>query len=133
MDQLDRLRSIPLLAGLDEASLGRVADVATEFSVSADHVLIEQGHPASGLFLLETGRVAIELPGGRVLENGPGEVFGELGVLTDRPRAARVRTLTEASGLAIRRRDLERLLDSEPRLAVALLRHVAGLIGEDGR
>jgi CRP-like cAMP-binding protein len=132
MDPLDRLRAIPLFTNLDEPSLRRIAELAAEFAVSADHVLIEQGHPASGLFVLEAGRVAIELPGGRVLEKGPGEVLGELGLLTDRPRAARVRTLTEAGGLAIRRQDFDRLLETEPRLALALLRHVAGLVADEG-
>lgn len=122
---IDRLRAIPLFAQLEEQALNRVASLATEFTVNAGHVLIESGHPGLGVFIVEEGRVEVDLADRNTVELGPGESFGELSVLTDHARTARVHALTEVTCLAIRRDDFDRLLEEEPGIAVALLRVLA--------
>jgi CRP-like cAMP-binding protein len=77
------------------------------------------------MFLLEEGTVSVELPGGSV-ELGPGEFFGELSILADDvPRTARVRTTTPIRALVVGRPDFARLLEEQPRIAVAMLRVLA--------
>lgn len=78
----------------------------------------------SGLFVIEEGAVTVEVPG-HSYDLGPGEFFGELALLTDHPRAARVRAKTAVRCLALARHDFERILEAEPKLAVAMLRTVA--------
>jgi CRP-like cAMP-binding protein len=82
------------------------------------------------MFLLESGRVEVELSGGRRVELGPGEFFGELSLLTDRDRTARVQALTEVTCVALDRDDFARLLDTHPRLAVAMLGVLADRLAE---
>ena len=118
---LDRLRSIPLFAHLDEAALALIEQVANEFEAAAGHVLVERGRDGAGLFVLREGSVIVELPGGRTVEQGPGEFFGELAILSDGVRTARVRAATQVRCLAIGRADFARLLEAEPRIAVAML------------
>jgi CRP-like cAMP-binding protein len=73
------------------------------------------------MFLLEEGSVSVEVPGGPV-ELGPGEFFGELSILADDvPRTARIRSTTPIRALVIGRSDFRRLLEEEPRIAVAML------------
>jgi len=118
---VERLRDIPLFAGLDEEALGRVASLFSEVEAPAGQVIVEHGHPGSGMFLLEDGTVSVELPTGPV-ELGPGEFFGELSILADDiPRTARVRTTTPIRALVIGRPDFRRLLEEEPRIAAAML------------
>ena len=64
-------------------------DTATEVDFPARAVLIERDHPDSGLFVILDGTVAVELPQ-QTVELGAGEVVGELSLLVDVPRAARV-------------------------------------------
>jgi len=116
-----RLREIPLFVGLDETALAAIADVATEFEAAAGHVLVERGQEGTGMFVLEEGTVAVELPGGRSLERGPGEFFGELALLGGGPRTARVHAVSPVRCLAIGRSDFAELLEREPRIAVAML------------
>jgi CRP-like cAMP-binding protein len=118
---IGRLRGIPLFAELDEHALALIAATATEFDASAGHVLVERGQEGAGMFVLEEGSVIVDLPGGRTLERGTGEFFGELALLGGGPRTARVRAATEVRCLAIGRRDFAQLLESEPRIAVAML------------
>lgn len=122
---VDSLRSIPLFAQLEDPALDRVADLATEFSVPAGHVLIESGHPGLGVFIVEEGTVAVELGDQKTIELGPGESFGELSVLTDHARTARVQAVGDVTCLAIRRDDFASLLEEEPRIALVLLRVLA--------
>lgn len=67
----------------------------------------------------------MELPDKRV-ELGPGEFFGELAILDDGAlRSARVSASTPVRCLALRREDFENLLESEPKMALTLLRTLA--------
>jgi CRP-like cAMP-binding protein len=117
----DRLRAIPLFAGLDAAALDRLADIATEVEARPGQVLTRVDDPGAGMFVVEEGSVAVELRS-RTLELGPGQFFGELSLLVpDARRIARVRATSDARLLAVSRADFAALLESEPRLAVAML------------
>lgn len=114
-----------LFTGLDDAALERVADCANEVEVRKGTLLTERGQPGSGMFVVVDGQARVQLPG-RTVDLGPGDVVGELSLLTDDyQRSARVSAATDVRCLAIARDDFARLLDDEPRIAVQLLRVVA--------
>jgi voltage-gated potassium channel len=127
---VEKLRGIPLFADLSERALARIAELATEFEEPAGWVLVEVGQPGSGMFVLEEGTVAVELPDGRTKELGPGDFFGELAILTDHPRNARVRARTPVRCLAISRTDFRKLLEEEPEIGVAMLPRLAKRLEE---
>lgn len=118
---IEKVRGIPLFAELDDEALARIAGLFSEVEAPAGQVIVEHGHAGSGMFLLEEGTVSVELPSGAV-ELGAGEFFGELAILGDDvPRTARVRSSTPIRCLVIGRPDFQRLLEEEPRIAVAML------------
>jgi len=120
-EAVEKVRAIPLFAGLDDDALERVVSLFSEVEAPAGQVIVEHGHPGSGMFLLEEGTVSVEIPSGPV-ELGAGEFFGELSILADDvPRTARVRSTTPIRALVIGRPDFGRLLENEPRIAVAML------------
>lgn len=122
MNDVDRLRQIPLFAGFSDDALGRVAELGVEIDVPAGTVLALADDPGSGMFVVEEGRVAVEGRGGFQSELGPGEFFGELTLLVpEAHRVARVRAATDVRCIAIRRDDFAALLEEEPALAVAML------------
>ena len=123
-ERLDRLRAVSLFAEVGDDGLRRILDCANEFEAPAGQVLAEVRMPGSGLFVIEEGTAVVDVPG-HPLELGSGESFGELSLLTDAPRAARVRAKTPIKCLAISRHDFQDILDSEPRLAIAMLRALA--------
>jgi CRP-like cAMP-binding protein len=122
---IEKLRLISLFAELHDHTLARIAELSTEFEAQAGWVLIEIGQPGSGMFVLEEGTVDVQTADGRHWEYGPGEFFGELALLTDHPRNARVRAKTDVRCLAISRRDFQELLREEPEIAVAMLPKLA--------
>src|SRR5438093_5861909 len=115
VERLERLRAVSRFAEVDDDGLKRILDCATEFDVPAGQVLTEVRMPGAGLFVIEEGTVVVEVPGHH-LELGAGESFGELSLLTDHKRAARVRAKTPIRCLALSRQDFDRILHAEPSL-----------------
>jgi voltage-gated potassium channel len=122
---IEKLRAIPLFAELSDHTLTRIGELSTEFDAQAGWVLVEVGQPGSGMFVLEEGTVEVQTPDGRHWEYGPGEFFGELALLTDHPRNARVQARSPVKVLAISRRDFSQLIKDEPEIAVAMLPKLA--------
>jgi CRP-like cAMP-binding protein len=124
-ERIDRLRSVPVFAELEEAGLERLLDVAGEYEVEAGHVLIQPDQAGAGLFVIEEGTVIVERPGGN-LELGKGEFLGDLALLSEEAvHSVRVRAGTPVRFLAIARDDFAELVESEPKLALAMLRALA--------
>ena len=126
----ERLRGVPIFAGLEDDELERVAAVASEFEIPAGHVIVEHGQPGSGMFCITEGTVVVELPAGPV-ELGPGEFVGELALLADGiMRVARVRATTPVRGLALGRAAFADLLARDPQVAVSMLPVLARRLAE---
>lgn len=129
----DSLREIPIFHDLDDRALDDVVDCATEFEVERGHVLAQPNQPGEGLFVIEEGMVAVELPGKRV-ELGPGEFVGELALLDEGAvHVARVSAAERLKCLAISRDDFERLLHEQPNVAISMLRVLARRLATTAR
>jgi CRP-like cAMP-binding protein len=124
-DRLAQLQGIPMFAALSDDALERIAASASDFDAPAGQVLIQPHQPGSGLLILTSGKATVEL-GTQTLECHAGECIGELSLLVeDVVHVARVRAATDVQGLAISRDHFDALLDSDPHIAVGLLRVLA--------
>lgn len=129
-ERVERLRTIPLFAGLSAASLQRIAREVTEVEFPKGQVLIQPNQRASGMYVIEEGTVTVEMPG-KKLERGPGECIGELALLNpDAVRTARVRAKTQILSLAISREQFQKMLEEEPQIARSLLSVLAKRLTE---
>jgi CRP-like cAMP-binding protein len=126
----DQIRPIPIFSALDDAGLADVAALATEFEAPKGHVLVEHGQAGTGVFIIEDGEVRVDRPHGEHVDLGPGAFFGELAVLAEVPRTARVSAITDLRCLAISRNDMVELLDRRPEVAVSMLRDMAHRLAE---
>ena len=92
---------------------------------AAGQIVALEGDPGSGMFVILDGTARVEWRGGSV-DLGPGTFFGELTLLAPGgTRIARVRAATEMRCLAIPRDDAIALVESEPSVALAMLREIA--------
>ncbi len=95
---VDQLRRIQLFSDADEdelVKLGASAE-AVEFNERAE--IIREGDFSRALLAIEEGTVEVTRGGEHVATLGPGEVFGEVGVLDDALRNA---TVTATSPLKL--------------------------------
>ena len=120
MATADLLRSSPLFAQFDDATLERIAEPFSEVEFPANHVLIESRIPGAGLFVICDGTVIVEARGAE-RELGRGDVVGEISlVVDDGLRRARVVSKTPLRCLALDRAGFERLAEAEPQVADAI-------------
>ena len=124
------LRKTPLLAGFDDAFTADLARRCRLRRLQKGDILFLQADWADAAYLVRSGSISLFLTNldGRELvvnEMRPGDVFGELAMLTDMSRstAAIARLTTEV--VVIPREVLLAALDAEPRLARRLLEIVA--------
>ena len=88
-------------------------------------MLVRADDPGSGMYVVLDGAVTVEVRGAE-LEIGPGGFFGELALLVpDAGRVGRVRAATDVRLASIPRSTFERLLETEPGFARALLVELA--------
>ena len=85
-----RLKAIPLFDGLDDHDLGVIATFANETSVSEGDTLVREGDFSYELIAIEEGTADVIKDGQKVAELGPGDYFGEIGVLQNEMRNATV-------------------------------------------
>jgi len=87
------VRTSPLFTGLDDAGRREVIRAMSPTSVRDGAVVIEQGAPTPGLHVVLSGAVDVVVGTGlgsvRLKQLQPGDVFGEMGLITGRPASAR--------------------------------------------
>jgi len=121
----EELRSVPLFARVSDAGLERISASLGELICEPGQVLTLPGDPGSGMFVILEGQVSIEARGG-TYELGPGAFFGELALLSPgTERVARVRAATDVRCIGLPRDEALELIESEPALALAMLRELA--------
>lgn len=86
----DHLKSMPLFAGLSRRERDLVARYADEVDVPAGKTLTEEGGSAREFFVIDSGTASVTKGGREINTLGPGDFFGEIGVLRHSPRTATV-------------------------------------------
>ena len=132
------LRNVPLFAGLDEAQLKVLARVIVRTSFSRNITIIRAGDPTDTLYIVINGRLKVLLcddQGREVILSllGPGEVFGEMGLLDDSPRSANVVTQEPCETLSISKTDFKRILAENSELSLMVMRGLVKRLREADR
>jgi CRP-like cAMP-binding protein len=115
-----RLKDLPLFADLDDAELAEVAGCARELEVEAGTILTTEGEHAYELFVIESGEAEVRKSGELVRSLGPGEAFGEIGLLATGTRTASITATTPMKLVAIFSREFKQIEARMPRIAEAL-------------
>jgi len=88
--------------------------------------IFSEGDSSEDAFVISQGRVEVIKGQGehelRLAVLGPGDVFGEMGLLDERPRSATIRALEPVVAQAVARQEFLHLLLHEPQRALGLLR-----------
>lgn len=109
------LEKVPILATLQKYELLTVADALETANFSDGEVIIRQGDPGDTFYIIVEGEVQVsQLRGGGVEEEiarlTAGQYFGEIALLTDRPRAATVRALKDCKCVKLDRARFVRVM-----------------------
>lgn len=114
---IELLKGIPLFAGLSSDELVAIAAAAEEENVPAGKTLLSQATPAREVIVLLDGEATVERDGNPVGSIRPGDVIGEIGVVTRMSRIATVRTTMPSHLLVIDAEAFRSLMERIPALS----------------
>ena len=104
-EHLDLLRSISIFAPLAPGALEGLARGLGRRHVARGTQVIGTGEESDLFFIIEGGRVEVTQDGTVLREEGPGEFFGEIGLLRDAPRSATITAIEDTDLLTVTRED----------------------------
>jgi CRP/FNR family transcriptional regulator, cyclic AMP receptor protein len=90
--KVERLSHVPLFKGLSKRDLEFLASRIDEVTLKPDQTVIREGQPTDAFFILISGNVKVTRSGKPAARLGPGEFFGEIGMLDQGPATATVIT-----------------------------------------
>jgi CRP-like cAMP-binding protein len=119
-ERLERLRAVPLFAGLKDRELKDVLGQTREVEHTGGEI-VEEGSKGVGFHLILDGTATV-LQGGEVRRTlGPGDYFGEISLIDGKPRSATVTAAEDLTTASIVSWEFEPLLLEEPQITKALL------------
>ena len=104
-----QLKSIPLFADVPEDELRQIAGFAQEVKVDQGRELVREGDFSYEFMLIEEGEAEVTRSGEHVADLGPGDFFGEMGLLEKTLRNATVTAKTPMRLVTLTGWDLKRM------------------------
>lgn len=100
MDE-SRLAAVPLFASLSREERQRLARVTDEVEIPAGEKLVSEGDFAYEIFVIQQGSAEVTQGGRHMADMGPGDFFGEMGVMRNAPRNADVVTTSDTTAIVM--------------------------------
>ena len=132
------LRSVPLFSSVPEEQLRLLTTLVTRRSTTRGSIIMAAGDPTDSLYIILSGRLKVmmsDADGKEVILSilGPGEFFGEMGLIDDNPRSASVVAIEPCELLAITRRDFKKCMSDNAEMAMAVMRGLVRRLREADR
>jgi CRP-like cAMP-binding protein len=129
--KVELLKRAPLFAGCSKKELGEIARVADEIDFGAGHVLTREGASGREFFVLVDGAAEVRRNGRKVSTLGSGDFFGEIALVSERPRTATVTTTAPARLLVVTDRAFRELMRNVPSIQLKVLTALADRLAHD--
>ena len=109
-----RLKKIPVFADLSDEERDHIAALAAEVSVPEGKELVREGDYSYDVLAIEEGTASVDRHGELIADLGPGDVFGEMGVLRREQRNATVVATSPMLLVTLTSWDVRRLQKTVP-------------------
>jgi len=132
---LSDLRKSPLFQGLSDEELQQLMDEAKPLSLRAGDYLMKQGDFGDSAYVVLKGEFEVNKQSGqsviKIDVRNPGDVLGEMALLSRSPRSASVIAITDCETLCIAQENFERLLSTSSTAALAVLHWVMNRLSQN--
>jgi CRP/FNR family transcriptional regulator, cyclic AMP receptor protein len=127
---LETITGSHLFKSLDAEGRARLLQGAASVAFEPNQVVVREGDPGEGLYLIKRGQVRVTTNrGGETIQLailGPGACFGEVALLSGRPRTATVVALEPCTMLCFYKNQIEEILNAYPKVRKLLESVVLG-------
>jgi CRP/FNR family cyclic AMP-dependent transcriptional regulator len=121
---VSQLKRIPLFAEVPDEALQKIAPFATLEEWPEGKEIVKEGGYSNHFFAIEDGTAKVSRAGEEIAELGPGDVFGEQGLLEKQERSATVTAAAPIKLIKIEHWELSRMKQSMPEVVEQLRQKV---------
>jgi CRP-like cAMP-binding protein len=114
------LGGFEMFARCNRDDLVALVDAGRPFTVPAHWAIMTEGDAAGSFYAITRGRARVFRGREAIAEVGPGEIIGEMSLLSGRPRRATVTSTSRMAGLRVATDEVTELFARHPRLLAAL-------------
>ena len=123
--ELKELQSSTLFSSFEREALVEIVASTELRSYDEGDIIVTEGEPGSSLFLIVGGRVKVFTrtdDGGnlQLAELGPGDFFGEVSLLSGKPRTATITARTQVTAIELDRASVDRIAENHPEVKKVL-------------
>jgi len=122
---VSQLKRVPLFAEVPDESLAKIAPFTRVDEFAPGKEVIREGGYSNDFYVITEGSAKVERDGQEIADLGPGDVFGEQGLLEKQARSATVRATDTLRVIRIEHWELSRMRKSMPEVVEQLQRQVA--------
>ena len=126
------LKNMPIFQDLSRRELAAVVRILHEREYQPDEVIFHENEPGLGMYIIETGKVAIVSEAGKLqlTELGDGSFFGEVCLLDAAPRSASAVARAKCRIYGFFQPDLYGLIERNPALGIKIVLGLSRLVCE---
>jgi CRP/FNR family transcriptional regulator, cyclic AMP receptor protein len=129
--KVDLIKSAPLFSECSRKHLNEIAEIADEIDLREGKELTSEGRPGREFFVLIEGTADVRRGNRRINEMGAGDFFGEISLITQRPRTATVVATSPVRALVITDRSFRTLLEHQPEIQGKVMSALAARLGPE--
>jgi CRP/FNR family cyclic AMP-dependent transcriptional regulator len=129
--KVELIKGVPLFAECSRKELDEIAGIADEIDLREGKELTSEGRPGREFFVLIEGNADVKKGSRRINQMGPGDFFGEISLVTRRPRTATVVATSPVRALVVTDRSFRALLEHQPEIQGKVMSALAARLGPD--
>jgi CRP-like cAMP-binding protein len=129
--KVELIKGVPLFSHCSKKELGMVAQIADEIDLPEGKTLMREGDRGREFFVLVEGNAEVRKQGSKVNALGRGDFFGEIALVSHKPRTATVTTTSPSRALVVTEQSFRSLLDGAPDVQRKILLALADRVVED--
>jgi CRP-like cAMP-binding protein len=114
---IEILKNIPFFAELSVEDLQSIIDKVQMQYFAPEHVIFNEGDAGDIMYVIKRGKVQVIRNNTILAVLKDGQFFGEMALVSDEPRNATIKTVTELEVLTLNKKDFKRLLATNPSIA----------------
>jgi CRP-like cAMP-binding protein len=129
--KVELIKRVPLFSHCSKKELGLIARIADEIDLPEGKTLMREGDRGREFFVLVDGSAEVRKGKRKVSTLGGGDFFGEIALVSQRPRTATVTTTSPARTLVVTEQSFRSLLDRAPDVQRKVLQALADRVAAD--
>jgi diguanylate cyclase (GGDEF)-like protein/PAS domain S-box-containing protein len=123
--KIESLKTIEIFKPLPDEKLELLASDCLEETINPGDALFREGDPGDSMFVILSGKLAVEKGESMIARSSAGNYFGEMALIDDQPRSATVTALTESRVLKIKKEEFFLHIADNPQALMAVLKTVS--------